>query len=250
MSDLGWIVLGSVVMSVIALTGSVTALLPPGTLERMLLPIVAAAAGSLLGGAFFHMIPTGGAALSPFGSAGWVVAGFTTFLGLEQFLRWHHCRYSPAEHLAPAGLLILLGDGLHNFIGGLGVASAFLLDPKIGLTAWLAAAAHEIPQELGDFGVLVHGGWSRRRALTWNFVSGLTFLVGALLAYAASLRFDVAALVLFGAGNFIYIAASDLVPEIRSQSSLRRAFVHFACFTGGVALMVLLAIAFGHEGAA
>lgn len=140
--------------------------------------------------------------------------------------------------------LILIGDGVHNFLGGLSIAGAFLIDHRVGITAWLAAAAHEIPQELGDFGVLVHGGWNRRQALKWNFISGLTFLVGSLLAYLISLRFDVVPLILFGAGNFIYIAASDLVPEIKAHENLSQAFLHFSAFAAGVLLLAIPAIVF------
>jgi zinc and cadmium transporter len=245
-NTLFWITVGGLLMSAIALVGSLTTLLRAATLERVVLPLVSLAAGTLLGGAFFHMIPVGAAALGALSVGGWVLAGFTSFLGLEQLLHWHHCHRASADCRKPVTYLILIGDALHNLLGGLGVASTFLINPSAGITAWMAAAAHEVPQELGDFGVLVHGGWNRRRALLWNFISGLTFLVGALLAYAASFEFDVAILVLFGAGNFIYIGASDLVPEIKIHQSLRHALMHFGCFVGGALLMALLARLFSH----
>jgi zinc and cadmium transporter len=231
-------------MSAIALSGSLTVVLRPATLERLILPLVSLAAGSLLGGALLHMMPAGLAVMDAGRALFWVLAGFTVFLGLEQFLHWHHCQRASAGCRRPLTYLILIGDALHNFLGGLGVAGTFLVNPQAGVTAWIAAAAHEVPQELGDFGVLIHGGWNRRGALLWNFVSGLTFLAGALLAYAASLRMDVAPLVLFGAGNFIYIGASDLVPEIKSHPRPGPALVHFACFVGGGLMMLLLARAF------
>jgi zinc and cadmium transporter len=246
MSSLAWILLGGLLMSAIALVGSVTVILRPSTLERLLLPLVSLAAGTLLGGAFFHMIPAGTSGMMPVTAAGWVLAGFVVFLALEQFLHWRHSHVGPVTTDPPVTRLILIGDGLHNFIGGLGVASAFLLDPRIGLTAWLAAAAHEVPQELGDFGVLVHAGWSRRRTLFWNFLSGLTFLAGALVAYLVSFQFNVAALVLFGAGNFIYIGATDLIPEIKAHDSLPRAVLHFGCFVAGLLMMAVLAVALPH----
>lgn len=242
MSDLTWIFAGGLAMAAIAMVGSVTVLLRPATLARLLLPLVALAAGTLMGGAFFHMIPEAGSALDPVTAGTWTVAGFATFLALEQFLHWHHSHGSASDEASePVTYLILIGDAAHNFLGGIGVASTFLLDPRAGVMAWFAAAAHEVPQELGDFGILVHGGWSRGRALAWNFVSALTFPVGALLAYGVSLRFEVAGLVLFAAGNFFYIAASDLVPEIKSEKSLRRSSLHFACFAAGLALMLVLA---------
>ena len=139
--------------------------------------------------------------------------------------------------------LILIGDAIHNFIGGLAIASTFIINPQVGIIAWIAAAAHEVPQELGDFGILVHGGFPRSQALLWNLISALTFPVGALLAYLISHRFEISGLILFGAGNFIYIAASDLVPEIKSSKSLRSAAMHFSFFATGLALTLFLAYA-------
>jgi zinc and cadmium transporter len=167
----------------------------------------------------------------------WTMLGFAVFFALEQFLHWHHCHRASADCKKPLTYLILFGDGLHNFLGGLGVAGVFLIDVRLGIAAWLAAAAHEVPQELGDFGVLIHGGWRRRSALLFNLLSGSTFLVGALLTYAASEAIDVAFLVPFAAGNFLYIGASDLVPEVNKHRSVPSSVVHFLAFTGGVALL-------------
>jgi zinc and cadmium transporter len=241
MDSLHWILVGGLLMSAIALSGGITTVLAPATLEKLLLPFVSLAAGTLLGGAFFHMIPEGTAALDPLVAAMWLVAGFTTFLGLEQFLHWHQSHRASTEVRKPMTYLILVGDAIHNFIGGLSIASTFLINPQAGVVAWVAAAAHEVPQELGDFGILVHGGFSQRRALLWNLASALTFPVGAVLAYVASQQFEVAGLVLFGAGNFIYIAASDLVPEIKSNRSLSTALLHFGLFAAGLAITLAIA---------
>jgi zinc and cadmium transporter len=241
MNTLGWIILGGLLMSAIALVGGITTVLRPSTLERLLLPMVSLAASTLLGGAFLHMIPAGLSALSPLRAGAWLLAGFATFLALEQFLHWHHCRRASAECRSPMTYLILIGDALHNFLGGLGIAGTFLIDSRAGVAAWFAAAAHEVPQELGDFGVLVHGGWDRRSALIWNFLSGLTFLLGALTAFVVSLQFNVAGLILFGAGNFIYIGASDLVPEIKAHRDIGRALTDFSCFVAGILFMFFLA---------
>jgi zinc and cadmium transporter len=137
--------------------------------------------------------------------------------------------------------LILLGDGLHNLTCGLGVASTYLIHPAAGVATWLAAAAHEIPQELGDFGVLVHSGWRPRQALLWNGVSALTFPLGALLAWGLRGSNLLAPLVLFAAGNFLYIAASDLVPEIKARLAPQEALLGFACFAAGLLLLAGLA---------
>jgi zinc and cadmium transporter len=241
-----WIFSGGVLMSALALIGSVTLLLPEAILNRIIMPLVAFAAGSLLGGAFFHMLP---AAVQ--GAGGdpdvylWVLVGFALFFALEQFLHWHHCHRAYADCKKPLTYLILLGDGLHNFLGGLGVAGVFLIDVQLGIAAWLAAAAHEVPQELGDFGVLIHGGWKKSTALVLNLFSGLTFLLGGLVAYAASARIDLEFLVPFAAGNFIYIGASDLVPEVNKHRDLRANVLHFGSFIAGIALLWGIRVALG-----
>jgi zinc and cadmium transporter len=244
MSTFLWIFVSGMVMSSIALIGSVTLILREETLKKLLLPLVALAAGTLLGGALFHMIP---ASVDKLGNAVsiyvWIVVGFGLFLGLEQFLHWHHCHRAPSEH-RPLTYLILLADAVHNFIGGLAVAGAFLIDIRVGISAWIAAAAHEVPQELGDFGILIHGGWRKSSALLYNFLSALTFLVGGLVAYGASFNFDVTFLLPFAAGNFIYIAAADLIPEIKQEANATLNVVHFLSFLVGIVLLLVVRFVF------
>lgn len=244
MTTLAWIVVAGVLMSALALVGSVTLLLPERTLARVVLPLVALAAGSLLGGALFHMLPESVRAMgNGLGVYGAVGLGFVTFLLLEQFLHWHHCHRGISRH-RPVGYLILLADGVHNFIGGLAVGSAFLLDIRLGIVTWLVAAAHEIPQELGDFGLLVHSGWSPRRALLFNLGSALTFLLGCLLAYALAGTVDVTFLIPFAAGNFLYIAAADLIPQFTVKESWRSKLVHTIAFGLGLGILFVLAAVF------
>jgi zinc and cadmium transporter len=236
-----WIVASGLLMSAIALVGSVTLVLPESTLRLLILPLVALAAGSLLGGALFHMIPaTVDAVGNQLSVYAWIATGFATFFVLEQFLQWHHCHLTPSEHgehKTPLGYLVLVADGLHNFIGGLAVAGSFLIDIRLGVTTWIAAAAHEVPQELGDFGVLVHSGWRTKTALLYNVASALTFLLGGLVAYVLSRGIDVTFLVPFAAGNFIYIASADLIPEVNKEESLRLGLLHFCAFTAGLLLL-------------
>ncbi|CDZ90255.1 ZIP family metal transporter [Rhodococcus ruber] len=242
MSVLGWIVLSGLAMSAVALVGSVSVFMPEQMFSRVVLPLVALAAGALLGGALFHMLPESvevlGNNLAVYTS---VAAGVFSFHVLEQFLHWHHCHRPIGEH-RPLGYLILAADGLHNLIGGMAVGSAFVVDIRLGLVTWLVAAAHEIPQELGDFGILVHSGWSARHALLYNVASALTFPVGGLLAYGASGRIDVAVLVPFAAGNFVYIAVADLLPEITTSPVPREKIVHTASFGLGLAALWTLAL--------
>ena len=228
-------------MSAIALVGAATLLLGEATQARLVRPLVAFAAGSLLGGALVHMVPAAARHSHGVSAYLWVLAGFALFLAIEQFLHWHHCHRASADCRQPLTYLILVGDGLHNLLGGLAVGAAFVADVRVGITTWLAAAAHEVPQELGDFGVLVHGGWSHRRALAFNVLSASTFLVGGVLAWAVSARFDTSWLIAFAAGNFLYIAASDLVPEVNRHHDPWRNALHFLCFLAGVALLYALA---------
>ena len=247
MSALGWIISSSLLMSAIALIGGVTLILREETLQKLLLPLVAFAAGSLLGGAFLHMIPAG---ITAYGGDDtvylWILLGFLVFFALEQFLHWHHCRRASTSCKQPLTYLILIGDGLHNFIGGLAIAGIFLVDIRLGIMAWLAAAAHEIPQEFGDFGVLVHGGWAKGKALLFNVLSALTFLVGGIIAYIASFKVNVDFLIPFAAGNFLYIGASDLVPEVNKHGDITANFVHFMSFAAGIGIMWTIKIVLGH----
>ena len=245
--DVFWWILGSgLLMSAISLVGSATLLLSPASLARLVSPLVAFAAGSLLGGAFFHMLPAAAAGgTRDLGDVFlWTMLGFALFFALEQFLHWHHCHRAANSCKQPLTYLILIGDALHNFLGGLAVASTFLVDIRLGIATWLAAAAHEVPQELGDFAVLVHGGWTARNALLFNVLSALTFLVGGLVTYFAAARIDVSFLVPFAAGNFLYIGASDLVPEVNKHDNLAVNLVHFAAFVAGT----LAIVAVGHLG--
>jgi zinc and cadmium transporter len=233
-----WIAGSGLAMSAISLVGSLTLLLSERMLQRVLTPLVAFAAGALLGGAFLHMIPAAARQMPLDRLFLLVLAGFSVFFALEQFLHWHHCHRETIGCKKPLTYLILIGDGLHNFLGGLAIGGIFLMDIRLGVLAWLAAAAHEVPQELGDYAVLLHGGWKKGSALLFNFLSGLTFLLGGVIAYAVGQRLDITWLVPFAAGNFIYIGASDLIPEVKSHGKLTGSAIHFAAFLLGIVLLL------------
>jgi zinc and cadmium transporter len=231
-------------MAIIALSGAFTLFLPKERINKLLLPLVALSAGSLVGSALLHMLPTAAEQMGHAETAnGWAALGFASFFGLEQLLHWHHGKEDHhGHHHHPLTVLVLVGDGLHKFVGGLAVGAAFTVNTHVGLMTWLAAAAHEIPHELGDFGALVHGGLSHRRALLLNFLSALPFLLGGLIAYALStqIALNMSFLVAFAAGNFIYLGAVDLLPEINRQGKRPEVLFHVFCFLFGLGLLTLL----------
>lgn len=236
------ILVATFVISLISLVGVLTFVLKEEWLNRALLILVALSSGALLGGAFLHLIPEAiakvGGSLKVFIS---LLLGFCFFFVLEQFLRWRH-QHSTAHGVKPFSYLILVSDGVHNFIDGVVIAASFIVSYPVGIATTLAVALHEIPQELGDFGVLVYGGFGKYRALTFNYISAITAIAGGITGYFAASVIQSSAIYLlpFAAGNFIYIAAADLIPEIKHQVSLRRSVIHFCVFLAGIGVMLLV----------
>jgi len=236
------ILVATFIISLISLVGILTLMLKKGWLPKIILILVALSSGALLGGAFLHLLPEAinelGAGLDVFL---YLLLGFCLFFILEQFLHWRHDHGAGNQTVKPFSYLILISDGVHNFIDGLVIAASFLVSFPAGVAATLAVGLHEIPQELGDFGVLIHGGMSRQKALAFNFASALTAVLGGVLGYFTSqyTQFSVVYLLPFAAGHFIYIAAADLIPEIKHRENLPKSLLHFAAFLGGIAIMLL-----------
>lgn len=197
-----------------------------------------------MGGAFLHLLPesiseVGGGSSATLNLFSYLLLGFCIFFVLEQFIKWWHEHYSIHER-KPVSYLVLISDLVHNFIDGLVIAGSFMVGFDIGMVTTLAIALHEIPQEIGDFGVLVYGGFKRMRALTWNYISAITVIFGGIIGYYLSGLVEGAAVLLlpFAAGNFVYIAASDLIPEIKHGGNISRNLVHFLTFIVGILLML------------
>ncbi len=244
------IVLATVLISLIAFIGALTLFLKRQLLDRILLILVAFSAGALIGGAFLHLLPeailkTGldsHAILNMFLS---LLVGFCLFFVLEQFIRWHHCHLT--EHkIKPVSYLILVSDAVHNFIDGLVIAASFVIGFHVGVVTTLAIALHEIPQEIGDFGILIYGGFERGKALLLNFVSALTVVIGGITGYLlyGLIENNIVLLLPFAAGNFIYIASSDLIPEIKHKESVKKSAMHFTAFLTGIGLMLAVKFLF------
>ncbi|KKW05343.1 MAG: hypothetical protein UY41_C0055G0006, partial [Candidatus Moranbacteria bacterium GW2011_GWE1_49_15] len=197
------------IVSVVSLIGVMTLSLGKNTLEKILILLVSFSAGTLLGDAFIHLIPE-----SMEGGNGAVV--------LEKFIHWRHCHEAGCpEHSHALPSMILVGDGLHNFIDGMIIAASYLISIPVGIATTIAVLFHEIPQEIGDFGVLVHGGFSKTKALFYNFASASTSVLGAVLVLVASSYSENAEIFLvpFAAGGFIYIATADIIPELHKHKS-------------------------------
>ncbi len=238
MTPLLWILLTTLAISAVSLIGAFVLLLKEDILKKIIHPLVAFSAGSLLGGAMLHLLPE---SIEETGQTKAIfifcILGFSTFFMLEQFIHWHHCHKAPSEHKHPVTYMILLSDGVHNFLDGLAIGSAFMINPHLGIVTTLAIAMHEIPQELGDFGILLNGGWKKSKALLFNLLSGLTAVVGGLVAWYFAQDINITYLLPFAAGNFIYIAASDLIPEVKHRDNLKQNLVHFITFVLGILLM-------------
>lgn len=212
-------------------------------LRRSLIFLIAFAAGALLGDTFIHILPEISESTSGFdlGTSIAILAGVVSFFSLEKFLHWHHAHIPHEEVLHPVAVTNLVGDGLHNFIDGGIVAAAFLASPELGIATAIAVALHEIPQELGDFGILVHAGMKPKRALALNFISALASFAGAIFVIVTVDVGSVEDLLLpFTAGAFVYIAGTDLIPELHKEPELKQSFIQLSGLAAGIAIMLAL----------
>ncbi len=212
---LAWILGSTFLVTIISLVGILTLSLNEKLMQRLLYYLVSFSAGALIGGAFLHLLPEALEKTSSEIVFYSLIAGIILFFLLERYFHWRHC-HDKACDVHAFTYLSLAGDSLHNFIDGMVIAASFMVSVKLGIVTTLAVILHEIPQELGDFGVLVYGGFSRKRALVYNFISAFMAMIGAVIGYflsgAASGYSDY--IVPLTAGGFIYIAASDLIPQI------------------------------------
>jgi zinc and cadmium transporter len=231
-----------VVVSLLSLVGAATLVVRPRTLARGLRILISFAAGALLGDAFLHLLPQIAESDGGLDSAAsfTVLAGVVGFFILEKVLHWHHAHVPPEEVLHPVAVTNLVGDTLHNFIDGAIVAGSFLVSVELGLATAIAVALHEIPQELGDFGILVHAGLPARRALGLNLLSALTSILGAVATLALAEGFGAGVervLLPVTAGAFVYIASTDLLPELHKEPEGLVSVLQLGGLLAGIAVM-------------
>jgi len=229
-----FILLATVVNSFIGLIGVLTLWVNERSLSKVLIILVAFSAGALLSGAFFHLMAESVEVMEAMTAFVYLMTGFITFFLMERILHWRHCHEGRCD-VHPFTHLVLIGDGIHNFIDGLVIAASFMVSIAFGWVTTLMIILHEIPQELGDFGVLVYGGFERIRALGFNFVAQLTCIIGGILGFFLLYTPETVAFLLpFAAGGFIYIASSDLIPELHKEQNLRKSMLSFVFFLIGV----------------
>lgn len=230
------ILLACFLVSLISFVGVLVLGVKESFLNKILLFLVALSAGALIGGAFLHLIPE---AQEIEGVFLYVIGGFFLFFIIEKVLHWRHCHKGKCE-IHTFAYMNLLGDFFHNFLDGLIIAASFIVDFRLGIVTTLAIAIHEIPQEIGDFGVLLYGGMKKKKAIFLNFLFALTAVLGGLVGYLLSFTsLNLSFIIPIAAGGFIYIAASDLIPEIRKDNTLL-SIGHIIIFLLGIGIMWLL----------
>jgi zinc and cadmium transporter len=229
-----WILAFSFLGSVFCLIGGLFLLWKEKLAKKIVLYLVSFAAGALLGAAFLHLLPE---AVEEKGTSMffYVLVGLLVMFLVEKFLLWYHCHEGECE-VHVFSYTILFGDGVHNFIDGIIIGASFLISVPLGIITALAIAFHEIPQEIGDFAVMLHGGMKRMKILIYNFLAALMTPLAAILAYffASTLENATTSLIAFAAGTFIYIAASDLIPEIHKETKKSKAIVQFFLLFMGI----------------
>lgn len=232
------------VVSLISLIGVFFLSLNEPRLRKILLFLVSLAVGGLFGDAIIHLIPESfeqltGKLTAPI----LLISGILLFFIVEKVIRWRHCHIPTSEqHIHPVVTLNIIGDGVHNLIDGMLIGASYMVSVPIGITTTLAVVLHEIPQEIGDFGVLIHGGLSVKRAILFNFASALTAILGALIILLVGPHVEDISLYMLPitAGGFIYIAAADLIPELHTECGLSISLRQFVFIVLGIGLMALL----------
>jgi zinc and cadmium transporter len=231
------------IVSAASLVGIVTLGLNHDRLKSILFYLVSFSAGALLGDVFIHVIPALGE--NGFSAKTGIdfLIGIVVFFILERFIHWQHSHGEEHDERVHSSVyLTMVGDSLHNFIDGMVIAASFLASPTLGIASTIAVILHEIPQEIGQYAILIHGGWGKAKALWYNLLSALTSVIGALIVLVFTQNLDGAPpfLLAFAGASFIYIALSDLVPELHKEVGVKKSLIQFVWFIVGISLMGLL----------
>lgn len=232
------------VVSIIALIGIITFAIKDKYLKKIVIYLLSFSAGVLLGDTFIHLLPE---IVADYGFdikiSLYILMGILVSFFIEKVIHWSHYHdTSTRKHIHPFAYLNLIGDAVHNFLDGMIIGASYLVSLPVGIATTFAVIFHEIPQEIGDFGVLIHGGFSKSKALFLNFITALTSVIGALVAISLSNYFTnlTQILIPIAAGNFIYIASADLIPELHKETKIKNSAIQIFLFSVGILVMYLL----------
>lgn len=232
------------IVSLISLIGVIMISINMEKLKKILLFLVSFAAGSLLGGAFIHLLPEAYSEIENTTSIPYLILlGLITFFVIEKILCWRHCHVPTSEeHPHPMAINNIIGDGAHNFVDGMIIAGSYMVSVPLGIATTIAVIAHEIPQEIGDFSILLHAGFSKKKALFFNYLSAFTAIIGAVLTLIIgnSITKSNDFLIPFTIGGFIYIATADLLPELIKETKFWKSIIQLLSLLVGMGIMVLL----------
>jgi len=235
-----------IIVSLVSLVGVFSLSFNDEIIKKYVGVFISLAIGALLGDAFIHLIPE---ALEKFSdktlASLLIIAGIIIFLIIEKFLHWHHHEDDTEKnHIHPVGKLVLFTDGFHNLIDGIIIGVSFLVSIPIGIATTLAVVLHEIPQEIGDFAVLIHSGYTKKRALWLNFLSALTAIIGVFIALIFGSVAETFTLWILpiAAGGFIYIAVADLIPELQKTKKIKYSISQILTMFFGILIMVALTL--------
>lgn len=237
------ILLATIINSFLGLVGLFTLWMKENIFFKVISMLVSFSAGVLIGGAFFHLLPESLEKNNSTLTFSIVVISFLIFFIFEEYLHWHRCKNCKIH---PYTYLVILGDAIHNFIDGIMIAISFFISIEIGIVTTILVLAHEVPQELGIFALLVHGGIEKKKSLKYSVLSQTTSILGGLVGYFLSTNIDKLSnyLLPFAAGGFIYIAASDLIPEIHKISKVEK-IKSLLMLCIGLAFIIILKVIFG-----
>lgn len=231
-------------VSLISFIGVLTLSVNQKRLHKVLLYLVSFSAGALLGDVFIHLIPELIEENSfNLQTSFYILGGIVIFFTIEKIVHWQHCHMPQTkEHTHPFAIVNLVGDGVHNFIDGMIIGASYLVNIPVGIATTIAVIFHEIPQEIGDFGVLLHGGFSKSKAILFNFLSAATSVFGGIIAIVASTKLPAIseALIPLAIGGFIYIAGADLIPELHKNFETKKSILELIAFIAGILVMALL----------
>jgi len=245
MSVLFFSIVATLIVSLLSLIGILFITIKPDRLKKILLLLVGFSAGAMLGGAFLHILPEVSEELDMLIIGIITIVGFSLFFIMEKVLHWHHCHKTGGEcDVHTFAYTNLIGDGIHNFLDGVVIAAAFASGWQVGIATTLAVIIHELPQEISDYGVLLYAGFTKSKALLYNFLSAILAVLGAIVGslIAKQVEMFVPWLLALAAGGFIYISASDLIPELHKEKKMSKALLSFFTFFLGICFMLLFKI--------